>query len=423
MKYDIKKLKIIAFVLILMIFIVMGIANRGMENVLDKKESLPENVSEVVNNSSQVIYYNEQIFYRAPYRDGTRVYDVIARISEDELKDVSKNNIVIDPMRTGLSENLTIFANFLLYSVGGNTYAYDFDMKESWLFSKGELQYIDENEALVLIDNQLHRVLYTIDTFTAYDYSLLVSGTLYPYSSLDDERIYFSAVSNDGTNFLIGYNIESRSISTYYMPSSISERIVQVKSTPNYICILIEKNDEISVAKIDKESFVAKKIILEQATTANIFIKDSKKDDFYINTVDLNGNVKNYLWEKDDNKFKESNDDVAADFIGAYKTTIKDNSFTVYKDNKSFFEFNTSIEDLAKVTIKEINVINDYMFFEIEATNNSSIDEEDHYHIPNGMPNNSSVDIDLNKIETKRLLLRMSLKGKDVQVLSFNYEI
>lgn len=389
-KLNLKGLKVIAICLAALLTICIAILLYRSPNPLEITEV--ENV-DAINNNERIIHHSGDIYCytRVSGKDNTQYMLLKLPIGFDE----NDNREVIETHNTSL-DNLTLdgYKNKIFYR-NGSTYFFDTVTNSIKEFCKGEIQFmIEPNYFVMLQDGNLYKGTYYATNYVVSSLEKLAEGDFIKVGE-DNKRMYYYSSTGKNNIIVVGLDKKTLNIIIYDNIETLKYNLDDVIVTDNYLFEIYGTESEKHIKRISKKQnkegqYLAEELKIDKldviefvdARYTKPLIGNQSFDDvyFYGSTIISPGDyyankvldTKMYKYDSKLNKVSKYSGKLNELSTDRYSITCSDKGCRLLFDGKELTKVPTTIADLNSVTkkeVKEINIIEDYIYYEIALAN------------------------------------------------------
>lgn len=384
---SIKALNVIAICLSAIIVICIAVFVTGSPKKPQVVEV--ENI-EALNNRERIIYHSGDIYCYTTVPTEKNLQYMLLRLPINYSD--SSNREIIENFGNALTDTtLNVYKNKIFYQKGA-TYMYDIVESKIDKFCDGEIQFmLEPNFFVMLQDGDLYKGRYYETTLAVNRFEKLAEGNFVRCGE-DTKRMYYYSSTGTNNTLIVGLDKETLNIIMYDRLDTARDVVNDVIVTDNYIYVLYGNNDSKQIKKISKkkdanneypsevlkiDTFNKVEIIKQKYTEP----LDSKLpfDDFYFygsvmtnpgdNYTAATYDTKMYKYDEKSNKVEEYTGKLNERFAAHYSITSGDDGCTLYYDQKELTKIPSNFTDFSDITsmeVMEINIIEDYIYYEVK---------------------------------------------------------
>ena len=393
---NIKVLKIMAVgivVILSIILVVVSLSNRQqpVEEII---------YHESINDNERVAHYGENLYCCLPLQIDGKTQNALIKMPINFNDNTSREIVDVFDTASVRKKTLNFFENKLFYK-DGDTYMYDIGKGTIDVFCEGELQFMVEPDAFIMLeDGDIYKGIYYPATYMARRFEKLADGDFVKRGE-DDKKVYYSSVAGSNT-IIISLDKESLRIVTLDDIDTSKRTLENVLVTDDFIYVLISDSEGKHVRKISKELDKNNEIVVEEFLLGQYDIvefidfkytkplninqppenKVLSSNDFYFygSTIIKHGDQyetsteydkKMYKYDEAQNTINEYNGNLNERFVADYSGDIKESVIELYHGDKKLTELETGITDIVNLEIVDINIVEDkekyYLYYEVEV--------------------------------------------------------
>ena len=389
-KLNMKALKVIAICLTAFIVILMAVLVTSSPKELTVVEV--ENV-DAMNNKERIIYHSGDIYCYTTVPSNNTLEYMLLRLPVDFTE--SSDREVIENFGGALNDMmLDVYKNKLFYKKGA-TYMYDIVENRLDKFCDGEIQFmIEPNYFVMLEDGNLFKGRYYENTLKVNRFEKLADGS-FIRAGEDSQRMYYYSTTGTNNTIIVGLDKETLNIIIFDRLDTSKQKLDNLFVTDNYLFALYGDNTEKFIKKISKKSneqgeyssellkidvfnkveFIDEKYTRPLEKSNQIFddvyfygyVMTDPGDYYTAPTYD----VKMYKYDNKMNKVSEYTGQLNERFATHYSITSGDDGCTLYYHEKELTKIPSNLTDFSdvhKMEVMEINIIEDYIYYEVKIT-------------------------------------------------------
>lgn len=388
-KLSLKALNVIAICLTALIVIFIAIF------VSDSPEA-PKTVEvenvEAMNNRERIIYHSGDIYCYTTVPTEQNLQYMLLRLPINYSD--SSNREIIENFGGALGDTtLDVYKNKIFYKKGA-TYTYDIVNNEIDKFCEGEVQFmIEPNFFVMLQDGDLFKGRYYENTMAVNRFEKLAEGN-FVRAGEDSKRMYYYSSTGNNNTIVVGLDKETLNIIIFDRIDTVGKTLDDMIVTDNYIYIVYGNDEAKQVKKISKQinsngeypseilqidklniiEFIEEKYtkpLNSDAVFDDVYLYGSvliQPGDYYTSPV---YDTKIYKYDSKTNKVSEYTGQLNERFAAHYSITSGDDGCTLYYQEKELTKIPTTLTtfaDIIKMEVLEINIIEDYIYYEVKLT-------------------------------------------------------
>lgn len=391
-KLSLKALNVIAICLSALIVIFVAVFLSGSPDAPEVVEV--ENV-EAMNNKERIIYHSGDIYCYTTVPTEQNMQYMLLRLPID-FSD-SSNREIVENFGEALGDTtLDVYQNKIFYKKG-STYMYDIVENKIDKFCEGEIQFmIEPNFFIMLQDGDLYKGRYYENTMAVNRFEKLAEGD-FVRAGEDSERMYYYSSTGNNNTIVVGLNKETLNIIMFDRLDTVNQTVDDMIVTDNYMYIVYGNSAEKQIKKISKQvnddgeypsellkiDKFNKVEFLEEKYTKPLN-SDAVFDDLYFygsvitkpgdNYTPTEYETKIYKYDVKSGKVSEHTGQLNERFSAHYSITSGDDGCTLYYHEKELTKVPTNLTnfaDIIKMEVLGINIIEDYIYYEVKLINSS----------------------------------------------------
>lgn len=400
-KFDLKILKVLSIIIVAILIILFIVIAYYTSAPKEKKEK----ILDALNNGESVVYYKDNIYSATKIWQNGKMTNALLRTPIDS--ESNESTEILTTFATSLDDiKLWFFENKLFYDYS-KVYIYDFDKRKSDMFCEGELQFMLEPNAFVMLQNgNIYKCTYYPSTYMAKTIEQVAIGDFIRIGE-DDDKVYYYSTSGTSNTIIVALDKESLRMITLDNINTRKQTVEKVVSTDDYIYAFISgdtqyikqiskklnKNETADTKKIEIEKFDEIEVIDSKYTkTLNLGSNQKKKDRFndiyfYSKVILVEGakfgssteyETKLYKYSAKENKVEEYTGGFNELYLGSYSAVANGSFAELYYGDRKITEIETGYSNLNNVAVTDINIIQigdeNYLFYEIRVDNMNTED-------------------------------------------------
>lgn len=398
--------KIAILIATLLILIIIIVANLNKPPKIEEVEIL-----DAVNNGGRVVHYSGDLYCASHIMENGVLRNYLIRLPID-FNDNTPRDFFQKINGSPLDSNLTFFENKLFYK-DSKVYLYDLQKNKASMFCEGELQFMLEPNAFVMLQNgDLYKGKYYETTYMPNEFEKIATGNFIRRGE-DEENVYYSSSSGTSNTIIVALNKEDLSIITLDDINTRKQVVEDVEVTDDYVYAFVsgdaeryikkiskelDKNGDADITKILLDKFDKIEVIDSQYTKSLNLGEKSKKNKkenfndlyFYGSVIDELGErygkattyiTKLYKYSFKDDTITEYNGVLNELHTKSYSGDINGSIAEIYYGDKKLTEIETGVSNLKNIVINDINIVEHdkkyYLYYEIIVNEvEKVIDEE-----------------------------------------------
>ncbi len=427
---DVKKLRIIAVFLIIVLVAVLVVVAKKTR--LPSEDNTRKNYGAILNNNSHLIQYGDTLYYQNEYTNQNGEYK--SKLTKLSLKDdeLSPVNLIDFDRESITDNNMLLYDNMIYIVYSSDTYQYDIDNNVFKMFCQGSLQYFDGNRLVFLYLNDLYSANYNGTTNAIYNIERLTVGNMKRLCE-DDDNIYYVSPGHKNNLLIVALDKKDFSVITLSQGESSQNEVTQAVVSKNFLyCNVKDGNEEIHVLKINLKTLERQVILLKDYSSVHLFINDSSdklyfygiNEDVTDETTGDRSDGKEKVYVIDDDKILEKDaEDVKVDIFKNYTAYYSSNIIYLYNKGKLVGTLNYPISGKVSLTVKYAYTIDEYLYYmiSIEKTTNDNTKSEDERLSNSEYESINGTASETNGYVNEKILVRVNKDSEEVQKL--NYKI